>query len=121
VAKQKDANALPTRSRATEIFDFLGAGAKVVWPSISNDRVPTYRDIARRHSVSRHALWRHRAHVSLHTAPALATVMEIKTVLDEAWTAPNWNVSLLKIREAHHHLEELVVLLNSTVPLSRGG
>jgi hypothetical protein len=76
-----------------------------------------YRDIARRHNISKHALSRHRLnHLSLHTATALATTMKIKPLLDKAETAPTLNGTLLAIREARRCLEELVMLLNSTVP-----
>jgi hypothetical protein len=74
-----------------------------------------YRDIARRRNISKDALSRHRVHMPLHTAPALATAMEIKGLLDQAETAPNWDITLLTIREAHRHLEELMTLLSSTV------
>jgi hypothetical protein len=43
--------------------------------------------------------------------------MEIKAVLEEGAAAHNWNVSLLKIREAGRHLEELTAMLAR--PLSR--
>jgi hypothetical protein len=76
-----------------------------------------YRDIARRHNISKHALSRHRLnHLSRHTATALATTMKIKPLLDKAETAPTLNGTLLAIREARRCLEELVILLNSTVP-----
>jgi hypothetical protein len=76
-----------------------------------------YRDIARRHNISKHALSRHRLnHLSRHTATALATTIKIKPLLDKAETAPTWNGTLLAIREARRCLEELVMLLNSTVP-----
>jgi hypothetical protein len=42
--------------------------------------------------------------------------MEIKAVLEEGAAAHNWNVSLLKVREAQNQLEELMMLLNSTAP-----
>jgi hypothetical protein len=70
-----------------------------------------YRDVARRHSVSEHALWRHRSsHVSRHSA-TVTTTLKVTALLDEAWTAPNWNVSLLKIREARHYVEKLMAML----------
>jgi transposase-like protein len=75
-----------------------------------------YRDIARRHNISKHALSRHRLNHSLHNATALATTMKIKPLLDKAETAPTLNSTLLAIREARRCLEELVMLLNSTVP-----
>jgi transposase-like protein len=72
-----------------------------------------YRDIARRHNISKHALSRHRLnHLSRHTATALATTMKIKPLLDKAETAPTLNGTLLAIREARRCLEELVMLLN---------
>jgi hypothetical protein len=74
-----------------------------------------YRDIARRQSISKHALSRHRLnHITLHTATVLATSMKIKPLLDKAETAPIWNGTLLAMREARRCLEGLVMLLNST-------
>ena len=72
-----------------------------------------YRDIARRHNISKHALWRHRTHhVSLHSATALATAGKIMALLDKAETSATWNTSLLTVREAHHCVEELLMQLN---------
>jgi len=79
-----------------------------------------YRDIARCHDVSHHALWRHWTnHVSRHSATALATVTKIIALLDKAETDATWNATLLTIREAHRYVEELMMLLNLTVPSSR--
>jgi transposase-like protein len=71
-----------------------------------------YRDVARRHDISQHALWRHRTHVSQHTATALATVTKIRGLLDRGETATTWNVSLLSIRETRRCFEELLRQLN---------
>jgi hypothetical protein len=71
-----------------------------------------YRDVARRHSVSKDAVSRHRAsHVSLHTTPALATVTKIIALLEQAETASMWNATLLTVREARHCVEELLMQL----------
>ena len=79
----------------------------------------SYRDVARRYSISKDAVSRHRAsHVSLHTTPALATVTKIMALLDKAETDATWNATLLTIREAHRYVEELMMLLNLTVPSS---
>jgi hypothetical protein len=74
----------------------------------------SYRDVARRHSVSKDAVSRHRAsHVSLHSATALATARKVIALLDKAETSATWNVSLLTIREARHCVEEeLLMQLN---------
>jgi hypothetical protein len=78
-----------------------------------------YRDIARRRSVSKDALSRHRAnHMSRHTATGLAAASEIAAILDKAATSPTWNLTLLTIREARRYVEELM-MLNLTVPASR--
>jgi hypothetical protein len=80
----------------------------------------SYRDVARQYSISKDAVSRHRAsHVSLHTTPALATVTTIRALLDNALAAATWNTTLLKVREAHRYVEELMMLLNLTVPSSR--
>ena len=72
-----------------------------------------YRDVARRHSISKDAVSRHRAsHVSLHTTPALATVTKIRALLDSGETATTWNASLLSIRETRRRFEELLRQLN---------
>ena len=79
----------------------------------------SYRDIARRHNVSKDALSRHRAyHMSRHTATGLMAAREIAKLLDEAETATTWNSSLLTIRQARDYVEELM-MLNLTVPSSR--
>jgi hypothetical protein len=50
-----------------------------------------YRDIARRHSVSKDALSRHRAnHMSRLTATGLAAGKEIMAILNRAETAVSW-------------------------------
>jgi DNA-binding transcriptional ArsR family regulator len=78
-----------------------------------------YRDIARRHDVSKDALSRHRAsHMSRHTKTGLVAAREIIAILDRAETSTTWNLTLLTIREARRYVEELV-MLNLTVPSSR--
>ena len=78
-----------------------------------------YRDIARRHHVSKDALSRHRAnHMPRHTETGLTAAREIITRLDKAETSPNWNLTLLTVREARRYVEELLTL-NLTVPASR--
>jgi hypothetical protein len=73
-----------------------------------------YRDIARRHNVSKDGLSRHRAkHMSRHTPTGLAVVKEITELLDKAETSPSWNATLLTVREARRYLEQM------TVPASR--
>src|SRR5262249_45433479 len=63
-----------------------------------------YRDIARRHNVSKDALSRHRAnHMSRHTETGLAAVSEIKALLDKAETSGSWNSTLLAVREARRY------------------
>jgi hypothetical protein len=72
-----------------------------------------YRDVARRHSISKDAVSRHRAsHVSLHTTPAVATARKIMALLDSAETATTWNFGLLTIREARRCFEDLLRELN---------
>jgi hypothetical protein len=79
-----------------------------------------YRGVARRHSVSEHALWRHRVnHVSRDNAPALAIATNVMALLNAAEAAPNWNVNIFTIREARRCLEELLNMLNLTAPSSR--
>jgi hypothetical protein len=79
----------------------------------------TYRDVARRHAVSKDALSRHRAnHMSRHTETGLAAGKEIMALLDKAATSPTWNATVLAVREARCYVEELMVL-NLTVPSSR--
>jgi hypothetical protein len=68
----------------------------------------SYRAIARRYSISKDAISRHRAsHVSAQTAPALATVTKIMALLDQAETASTWNASLLTVREVKELLIQL--------------
>jgi hypothetical protein len=74
-----------------------------------------YRDIARRHIISKDAVARHRAHLSLHTTPALATVSKIMALLDDAEAASTWNFSLLTIREARRSFRELLGQLNAGI------
>jgi hypothetical protein len=72
-----------------------------------------YRDVARRYSISKDAVSRHRAnHVSLDATPALATVTKIVALLDQAETASMWNTTLLTVREARHCFKELLRQLN---------
>jgi transposase-like protein len=79
----------------------------------------SYRDIARRHNVSKDALSRHRAkHMPRHTETGLAAAREIVRLLDKAVTSPNWHSTLLAVREARRYVEELMTL-NLTVPASR--
>ncbi len=67
----------------------------------------TYRDVARRHKISKDALSRHWArHVSIHTAPVFAAITKVMALLNEAETAANWSANILTIREARRHLEE---------------
>jgi hypothetical protein len=92
-----------------------------VRPDIETDlRAGTpYRDIARRHDVSKDALSRHRAnHMPRHTETGLVAAREIVTLLDKAETSLNWNLTLLAVREARRYVEELM-MLNLTVPTSR--
>jgi hypothetical protein len=71
-------------------------------------RLP-YRDVARRHGISQHALWRHWAnHEPLHSVTPLATVTKIMALLDEAGTASVWNTTLVRVREARLCVEELL-------------
>jgi hypothetical protein len=73
-----------------------------------------YRDIAHRHSISKHALSRHRHnHVLQRTATGLATAMKVDALLEKAETAPTLNATLLGIRDARRCLEELVIMLNA--------
>jgi hypothetical protein len=78
-----------------------------------------YRDIARRHTVSKDALSRHRAnHMSRHTATGLTAAGEIMALLDKAETSPTWNTTVFAVREARRYAQELMTL-NLTVPPSR--
>jgi hypothetical protein len=77
-----------------------------------------YRDIARRHDVSKDAVARHRAHhMPRHTETGLVAAREIMALLDKAEMSGSWNSTLLAIREARRYLEELM-MLNLTVPSS---
>ena len=79
-----------------------------------------YRDISRQRHVSKDALSRHRAHhMSRHTATGLTAAREIVALLDKAETSPNWNATILAVREARRYVQELM-MLNLTVPSSRG-
>ena len=76
-----------------------------------------YRDIARRHNVSKDALSRHRTnHVSRHIATGLTAARQVMTLLDKAETSATWNSTLLTIREARRYVEELMML---NLPSSR--
>ena len=72
----------------------------------------SYRDIARRHNISKDVVSRHRAHVTLDATPALAGVTRIMELLDNAETASTWNFSLLSIQETRHCFKELLRQLN---------
>ena len=62
-------------------------------------------DIARRHHISKHALWRHwNNHVAQDSATAIATVTKVIAILDEAETSATWNISLLRVQEARRVL-----------------
>jgi hypothetical protein len=75
-----------------------------------------YRDVARRYSISKDAVSRHRAsHVSLHTTPALATVSKVMALLNQAETASMWNGTLVTVREARRCVEELLIQLNHQI------
>jgi transposase-like protein len=79
----------------------------------------SYRDIARRHDVSKDALSRHRAnHMSRLTPSGLTAAREIITLLDKAETSRTWSSTVLAVREARRYVEELMTL-NLTVPASR--
>jgi transposase-like protein len=69
----------------------------------------SYRDVARRHNISKDAVSRHQAsHVSLDTTPALSTVTKIRGLLDSGETATTWHASLLTIQETRRRFEELL-------------
>jgi hypothetical protein len=57
--------------------------------------------------------------VSLHTATGLAAAIKIMALLNKAEADTSWNDTLLTIREAHRYVEELMMLLNLTVPSCR--
>jgi hypothetical protein len=79
-----------------------------------------YPDVARRYGVSKDAASRHRAsHVPLHTAPAVATVSKIMTLLNQAETATTWNATLLTVRETRLGMEDLMMLLTSELETDR--
>src|SRR5262245_53001637 len=78
-----------------------------------------YRDIARRHDVSKDAVARHRAHMLRDTETVLTAAREIMALLDEAERSANWNCTLLAIREVRRYVEKLM-MLNLTVPSSHG-
>ena len=71
-----------------------------------------YRDIARRHIISKDAVARHRAHVTLHATPAFAGVTRIMELLDNAEAASTWNFSLLSVQEARRCFKDLLSQLN---------
>jgi hypothetical protein len=56
--------------------------------------------------------------MSRHTETGLVAAREILTLLDKAETSPNWNSTVLAVREARRYVEELM-MLNLTVPASR--
>jgi len=74
----------------------------------------SYRDIARRHNLSKDSVARHRVHMPRHTETGLAAVKEIMALLGKAETSPNWNATVLAVREARRYVEELM-MLNLTV------
>jgi hypothetical protein len=74
-------------------------------------RLP-YRDIARRHNISKDVVSRHWAHVTLHAPPALAGVTRIMELLDNAEAASTWNFSLLSVQEARRCFKDLLSQLN---------
>ena len=67
-----------------------------------------YRDIARRHIISKDAVARHRAHVSLHSATALTTLAQLMALLHQAETAATWNTNLVTLKEVRRCVEELM-------------
>jgi transposase len=72
----------------------------------------SYRDIARRHNISKDVICRHRAnHVSQRSATALATVRKIEALLDQAETSATWNASLLMVHRARGFAKELLTQL----------
>jgi hypothetical protein len=75
----------------------------------------SYRDVARRHNISKDVICRHRAHVSLQTTPVLGTVIKIMALLDNALAAPTFNVCLVNIQETRRSFEELVRRLETQV------
>jgi hypothetical protein len=74
-------------------------------------RLP-YRAIAQRYSISKDAISRHRAHVTLHATPALAGVTRMMELLDNAEAASTWNFSLLSVQEARRCFKDLLSQLN---------
>jgi hypothetical protein len=56
--------------------------------------------------------------MSRHTETGLVVVGEIARLLDKAETSPNWNSTVLAVREARRYVEKLMTL-NLTVPTSR--
>ena len=67
-----------------------------------------YSDVARWYGASKHALRRHRAnHPSLRNATGGGSAFEVIELLDKAEKESTWNATLLTIREARRHLEEL--------------
>jgi hypothetical protein len=72
-----------------------------------------YREVARRHDVSEHALWRHWAnHEPLHSATPLATVAKVMALLKQAETSAAFNDCLLRVQEAGRSMNELMMQLN---------
>jgi hypothetical protein len=72
----------------------------------------SYRDVARRYSISKDAVSRHRGHVPPRATPALATISKIVALLDDAEAASTWNFSLLSIRETRRCFKELLRQVN---------
>jgi hypothetical protein len=72
----------------------------------------SYRDIARRHNISKDVVSRHRAHVTLHATPALATVTKVIAILDDAERSANFNICLSMVQEARRCAEGLLIQLH---------
>jgi hypothetical protein len=67
-----------------------------------------YSDVARWYGASKHALRRDQAnHPSLRNATGGGSALEVIALLDKAEKESTWNATLLTIREARRHLEEL--------------
>jgi hypothetical protein len=68
----------------------------------------SYRDVARRHNISKDVVSRHRAHVSPHGATALTTLANIMALLHQAETAATLNTILVTLKEVRRCVEELM-------------
>jgi hypothetical protein len=69
-----------------------------------------YRDVARRHHVSKDALSRHRArHMARHPETGLTAAKEMMALLDKAEASATWNSAVLAIREARRYFEGLMI------------